>query len=71
MSRLTIRIDERLARDLGEFASRWRCSRSEAARRLLRQRIALARFRELRRQAVPVAAALGYLSDEDVFRDLS
>jgi hypothetical protein len=38
---------------------------------MLRKRIAVERFRELRRKALPLAEAAGYVSDEDVFRDIS
>jgi len=38
---------------------------------MLRKRIAVERFRELRRKALPLAEAAGYLSDEEIFRDFS
>jgi len=37
----------------------------------LRRQLALLRFQEARRQLKPLAEAAGYLTDEDVFRDVS
>jgi hypothetical protein len=37
---------------------------------MLRKRIAVERFRALRHKALPLAEAVGYLTDEDVFRDI-
>lgn len=71
MSTLTIRIDERLERDLNRLAKAQRRSKSELARQLLREHIALARLDELRRRLQPKAEAVGWLTDEDVFREVS
>ena len=46
-------------------------NRSEIVRDALRRQLSLLRFEELRRRALPFAEARGYLTDEDVFRDLS
>ena len=46
-------------------------TKSDLAREILRKRIAVERFRELRRHALPSAEAAGYLTDDDIFRDLS
>lgn len=40
-------------------------------REALQRQLALAEFRELRRQIMPLAEARGYLTDDDVFRDVS
>jgi len=71
MSALTIRLDAKLERALARLAKRTGRSKSELAREALRRQLAVQRFRELRRQAVPYAEAAGYLTDEDVFRDVS
>lgn len=71
MSTLTIRLDEKLERALARLAKRTGRSKSELAREALRRQLAIQRFRELRRQALPYAEAAGYLTDEDVFRDVS
>ncbi len=71
MGTLTIRIDEQLENDLERLASSQHRTKSDLAREMLRKRIAVERFRELRRKALPLAEAAGYISDEDIFRDVS
>lgn len=71
MSTLTIRIDEKLERELARLAKQTGRSKSEVAREALRRQLAIQRFRALRRGAMPYAAAAGYLTDEDVFRNVS
>ena len=46
-------------------------SRSELARDALRRQLALLRFERLRKRTLPLAEAQGYLTDEDIFRDVS
>lgn len=70
-STLTIRLDEELERWLGQLSKRTGRNRSEIVRDALRRQLALLRFEELRRRSLPFAEARGYLTDEDVFRDLS
>ncbi len=71
MGTLTIRIDDQLEKDLEELANATHRSKSDLAREMLRKRIAVERFRRLREKALPFAEAAGYLTDEDVFRDIS
>ncbi|MCI0588198.1 MAG: ribbon-helix-helix protein, CopG family [Planctomycetes bacterium] len=68
---LTIRLDGELARALARLAKRTGRSRSEIARDALRRQLAVLQFEQLRRRALPFAEARGYLTDEDVFRDVS
>ena len=70
-SALTIRLDRDLERRLARLARRTGQSRSVLVREALRRQLALAEFRELRRRIMPFAEARGYLTDEDVFRDVS
>lgn len=70
-SALTIRLDPELERRLSEAAKRANRSRSEFVREALRRQLALAQFEDLRRRLMPFAEARGYLTDEDVFRDVS
>jgi len=70
-SALTIRLDQDLERRLARLARRTGKSRSDLVRDALRRQLALAEFRELRQQIMPFAEARGYLTDEDVFRDVS
>ena len=70
-SALTIRLDPDLVRRLNREAARSGRSRSELVRDALRRQLALAAFDDLRRRAMPFAEAAGYLTDEDVSRDVS
>lgn len=71
MSTLTIRIDDRLDRELARLAKAQRRTKSELAREVLREGIALERLDELRRRMRPKAVAIGWIADVDVFRDVS
>ncbi len=68
---LTIRLDPALERQLERVARASGRSKSEVVRDALRRQLALARFDTLRRQTLPFAEARGYLTDEDVYRDVS
>lgn len=70
-SALTIRLDPELEERLSEAAERSGRSRSEVVREALRRHLALAQFEDLRRRIMPFAEARGYVTDEDVFRDVS
>lgn len=70
-SAFTLRLDADLERRLARLARRTGRSRSDLVRDALRRQLGLAEFRDLRRQIVPLAEAGGYLTDEDVFRDVS
>lgn len=71
MGTLTIRLDDKLERELERLAKQTGRPKSELAREALRKQLAIQRFRKLRREALPYAEAAGYLTDEDVFRDVS
>ena len=70
-STVTIRLDTKLQRDLDRLCRRVRRTRSDVVRDALRRQLALLRFEDLRRRAMPFAEARGYLTDEDVSRDVS
>ena len=70
-SALTIRLDPALERQLARVAKRTGLSRSELVRDALRRQLALAQLDDLRQRIMPLAEARGYLTDEDVFRDVS
>ena len=70
-SALTIRLDPELERQLARAAKRSGRSRSDLVRDALRRQLAIAQFQDLRRRIMPLAEAAGYLTDEDVFRDMS
>ena len=71
MGALTIRLDVKLDRALARLAKRTGRTKSEVAREALRRQLTIQTFRALRRDAMPYAAAAGYLTDEDVFRKVS
>ncbi len=68
MTRLTIRLDPKLANALGRMAKRTGRTKGEIARDALRRQVLLARFRELRSGIVPLGEAEGLFTDEEVFR---
>ncbi len=70
-SALTIRLDPDLERQLKRLARRTGRSRSELVRDALRRQLALVQLDDLRQRIMPFAEARGYLTDEDVFRDVS
>lgn len=70
-STLTIRLDDQLERELDRACARTGRTRSDLARDALRRQLALIRFERLRKRVLPFAEAQGYLTDEDIFRDVS
>ena len=70
-STVTIRLDPELQEELEQAAERSGRSRSDIVRDALRRQLALNRFDELRRTIMPLAEARGYLTDEDVFAEIS
>ena len=68
---LTIRLDKDLERMLDRLCKRTGQSRSDLVRQAVRREVSLQRFEDLRRRVLPFAEARGYLTDEDVFRDIS
>lgn len=70
-SSLTIRLDKDLDKLLNKASRLSGKSRSEVARDALRRQLRLIQFEALRKKVMPFAEARGYLTDEDVFRDVS
>ena len=68
---ISIRLDEELAPLLAEACKRSGQTRSEVVREALKKHLAQLRFKSLRRRVLPYAEARGYLTDEDVFDDVS
>lgn len=71
MTTLTIRLDAKLEKALERIAKSSGRTKSEIAREALRRQVAVARFRDLRKQSLPFAEAQGLVTDEDVFRVVS
>ena len=70
-STLTIRLDEDLDKLLTKASRQSGRNRSEVAREALRRQLRVSQFEALRKKIMPFAEARGYLTDEDVFRDVS
>ncbi len=68
---VTIRLETELQRELDEVCEQLGRTRSEVVRDALRRQLSLMRFERTRRRLIPYAEARGYLTDEDVFRDVS
>ena len=68
---LTIRLDDDLASLLDKASSSSGRNRSDIAREALSRQLRVTRFESLRKRIMPFAEARGYLTDEDLFADLS
>lgn len=71
VSSLTIRLDKELDDMLDKASIQSGKSRSEIAREALRRQLRLDRFEEIRKRIMPFAEARGYLTDEDIFSEMS
>jgi len=70
-SSLTIRLDKDLDALLSKASQRSGKNRSVIAREALRRQLRLEQFEEIRKRIMPFAEARGYLSDEDIFEQIS
>ncbi len=68
---ITVRLDDDLQRMLDDLTQRSGRSRSDVIREALRRQLALMTFEGLRAQVMPFAEARGYLTDEDIFEEMS
>jgi len=68
---ITVRLEPELEKQLDRVSRELGRTRSEIVRDALRRQLAVLRFEKLRRQLMPFAEARGYLTDEDVSRDVS
>lgn len=66
-SAITIRIDDALERELKQYAKVTHRPKSDIVREALHRHLALARFRAVREEIMPLAERCGLLTDEDVF----
>ena len=71
MTTLTIKLDEKLEADLREVVACTGWGRAEFAREALRRQLVLVRLELLRKELAPYARACGWLTDDDVFREVS
>jgi predicted transcriptional regulator len=70
-SALTVRLDADLERRLEQAARQSGQTRSDFVRGALRRQLTLSQFEELRHRIMPFAESQGYLTDDDIFRDVS
>jgi predicted transcriptional regulator len=68
---ITIRLDQGLERLLARASRRSGRNRSEVARDALRRQLRLGQFEAARQRIMPFAEARGYLTDDDVFAEVS
>jgi len=68
---LTIRLDKDLDDLLTKASRQSGKNRSEVAREALRRQLRISQFEAARRKVMPFAEARGYLTDEDVFAEVS
>lgn len=71
MSTLTIRLDDQLDAALTRLAEGAHRTKSDLVREMLRKQTALESFEQARALIVPAAEQAGYVTDEDVFQNLS
>jgi len=70
-STLTIRLDKDLDELLTKASRLAGRTRSEVAREAIRRQLRIKQFEELRKRIMPFAEARGFLTDEDVFSEIS
>ena len=71
MSTITVRLDKKLDSELRRLSKQTGRPKSDLIRDALRRQIAISRFEELKKSVAPFAEARGWLTDEDVFREIS
>jgi predicted transcriptional regulator len=70
-SSLTIRLDKDLDILLAKASRRSGKNRSVIAREALRRQLRLEQLEEIRKRVMPFAEARGYLTDDDIFSQIS
>lgn len=68
---VTIRLDKDLEKMLDQVCRRSHRNRSAVVRDALQRQLSILMFEQLRRQVLPFAEARGYLTDEDIFKEVS
>lgn len=68
---LTIRLDDELDAALTRLAKEQKRTKSDLVREVLRRDAALRAFERARSRVLRRAERAGYVTDEDVFRDVS
>jgi predicted transcriptional regulator len=68
---ITIRIPEDLRAQLEEISREENLPLSDLVREALRRIISIRQFTRLRKRILPFAEAQGFLTDDDIFREIS
>ena len=68
---LTVRLPDQLRAELEQISAAESKPVSDLVRESIQRYIALYMFRRLRRATLPFAEAEGFLTDEDVFKNIS
>ena len=68
---VTIRLDDELDKMLNQVSRKLKRSRSEVIRESLRRQLSIYIYEALRKESLPHAEKKGYLTDDDVFREIS
>ncbi len=67
---ITIRIPEKIEKELESIVKDEKISKSVVIREALERYLSVKRFRQLRKKVLPFAEAQGLLTDEDIFNTL-
>ena len=68
---ITIRLPEKLQKELEKAVKEEKTSKSEIIRDAVSRYLAVKRFQQLRKKVLPFAEAQGLLTDEDIFKAIS
>ncbi|NOY64892.1 MAG: ribbon-helix-helix protein, CopG family [Nitrospirae bacterium] len=68
---LTIRIDKELNDLLNKASQQTGKTKSQVAREAIERQLRLVQMESLRKRVMPFAESRGYLTDDDVFREVS
>ena len=71
METLTIRLPDELRDHLHKLSEEQNKPVSDIVRESIRRYVAVERFRALRKKVLPFAEAQGFLTDEDIFKEIS
>ena len=67
---ITIRIPQKIQKELEAIVKDEKISKSAVIREALERYLSIKRFRQLRKKVLPFAEAQGLLTDEDIFNKL-
>ncbi len=67
LNSITIRIPQKMQKELDSIVKDERMSKSDFIREALQRYLSIKRFRQLRKKVLPFAENQGLLTDEDVF----